>query len=150
MKSAAHRRMYAAAEAMLPGLRTQNLAAVARAAADVAAAMIERGQPWATTPAERARLAAVVGENTDRFRVHLSQRSTAEAWESFDVPWDRRRTLESIEAGRYAATLTAEAIRVTDTLVALFSDEPPRTLRRARALGERASQDRGGPDLLVR
>jgi hypothetical protein len=146
--------MYAAAEVMVPGLRPQDLAVVARAAADVAAAMLERSPTRAAgavmTPEERAGLAAVVEGNAEQFRVHLAQRTTAEAWESFDVPWDYRKTLDAVVSGRYAADLLGEALWVAETLAALFADTPPRTVRQARIVGLRELALRNGPGLLVR
>lgn len=143
--------MYAAAEAMMPGLRPQNLAAVARAAADVAAAMVERSPRRSMAPNERDALAAVVAENTERFRVHLAKRSTAEAWDSFDVPWDHRRTLDLATSGQYAADLLDEALWVAESLAAMFADAvPPRTVGQARVAGQRAFALGNRPGLLAR
>jgi hypothetical protein len=150
VRAAVRRRMYAAAEAMMPGLRPQNLAVVARAAADVAAAMVDAGSARSMTSGERAELVAMAAASAERFGIHLAKPSTAEAWESFDVPWDHRRTLEAVRSGGYAEDLLAEALWVAEELAAMFEDMPPRAVRRARKAGQRELLSRGGPRLLMR
>ncbi|MEY9934671.1 hypothetical protein ABH926_009339 [Catenulispora sp. GP43] len=141
MKRSVRRRTQAAAEALLPGLASENLGLLARDVSRLAQAVLARTDAT-MTPADKADLSQAVAASADRFLSHLSRRSTAELWESFAVPWDYADLLSRLRSGQYAAALMDDALWAVDQTVAMFSSTPPRSAASARKSARAQASDR--------